>query len=155
MRRIVSNKFIMKIFIGLTAFFVLGSLALMVRVSFNYRVSMIENPFIYGLALTSVALLYVVATIHSNQTNRINNVVRLKKYKWTVWLVSVSSTALLAYSSYQVFYNLLYTMFPQAIGFDQRAYWSANAPFIYLSGFAILLMLLANLMLLFIPVENR
>jgi hypothetical protein len=145
----------MNVFIGLALVFILGSLALMIIVSFNYRVSMIENPFISGLVLTSVALLYVVATIHSYQTNRMSNVIHFKKYKWTIWIVSVCSTALLVYSSYQVFYNLSNTMFPQAVGFDQGAYWSANAPFIYLSGFAIPLVLVANLILLFIPSETQ
>jgi hypothetical protein len=155
MNKLVSNKTILSVFIGLTLFFIVGSLVLMIIVSLNYRVSMIESPFIFGIVSAIVVLLYVSATIHSYQTNRLKNVIHFKKYKWIIWIVSVCSIVLLVLSCYQVFYNLHNTMFPQAVGLDQGAYWSANAPFIYLSGFAIILIILANLILLFIPSENQ
>lgn len=145
MRKIASNKMITNIFIGLTLLFIVGCMLTMSIVSLNHRDSMIEKSFIIGFILVIITLLYVTVTIYSYQTNRIKIVLHFKKFKWTIWIVSISSITVLLLSCYKVFYSLHYYLFPQAIGFDQRSYWSANASFIYLSIFAIPLILLANL----------
>src|SRR5690606_9341265 len=139
---------------GLTLLFIVASLLIVIIVSLNHRNSLIEKSFITGFILAVIALCYVSLTIYSYQTHRVNNVIHLKKYKWTIWIVSISSILILVLSWYEVFYNLQYHLFPQAVGYDQGSYWSANAAFIYLSFYAILLILFANIILLFIPSEK-
>lgn len=110
-----------------------------------------QYSFFPGLALTNISLLFVLIFILSNN---IKNIAFFKKYKWTIWVISISASILLAFSIYHVIYRLLYTAFPQAVGLDQGAYWSQNAPFVYLSILAIVLNIFASLITIFVKEKS-
>lgn len=148
MKSFINNRITINIFKVLSLVFLAVSIIIMLgAVVIDMSFITTQYSFFPGLVLTNLSLLFVLVFIISN---KIKNVVFFKKYKWIIWVISISASVLLGFSIYHVIYRLLYTMFPQAIGHDQGAYWSQNAPFIYLSIVAIILNVFASLITIFV-----
>lgn len=148
MKSFINNRITINIFKVLSLVFLAVSIIIMLgAVVIDMSFITTQYSFFPGLVLTNLSLLFVLVFIISN---KIKNVVFFKKYKWIIWVISISASVLLGFSIYHVIYRLLYTMFPQAIGLDQGAYWSQNAPFIYLSIVAIILNVFASLITIFV-----
>lgn len=155
MKKLLGNKITINIFLVVAIMFsVISSIAIISAIIQNLSFITTQFSFFPGLILTILCLFCVLITIQGYKTNRMKNVNFFKKHKWIVWLISFAVSGSLGVSIYNVYYRLFNTMFPQAIGIDQGAYWSQNAPFIYLSIFAIIMNLFASLMIVSIPEKS-
>lgn len=147
-----NNKNLINTFKVLSLVFLAASIIMMLAaVIMNMHFITTQYSFFPGLILTNISLLLVLAFILSNN---IKNVSFFKKYKWTIWIISISASILLGFSMYHVFYRLMYTAFPQAIGLDHGAFWSQNEPFVYLSIVAIVLNIFASFITIFVKEKS-
>src|SRR5690554_1257017 len=152
MKNLINNKTTRNIFLTIsTILIVCGVFSMILSLILNRFFLYTQLSFFPGLLLSFISL-KIVSLVVKNYIK--SNIDIQKHLKISVLLLTIVSTILLILPIINVFYQLSYAHFPQAVGMDQNSYLHQNLPFICLAIIASFMNIFASLIILYIPNNN-